>query len=128
MPTVPHEIGEHRFEWDPDKNEKNELKHGVCFECAADLWAKARDCGYRITDKPGKPHNEEIRIIAKISGVFAPSDRNIEFKILYTMRPGNTCRIIHCIFEHGKNTSNVVPRCNAEFCSRDAGDSLERQR
>ena len=120
MPDVFCAVGEHRFEWDGDKSAKNERKHGVCFECAAPLWAKARERGYLSKDRLGKPDPEtgEDRFITEQYGVFGPMEVEIGLKICYVVRRERDYRLLSCVVVQGKPASGVVAFCDKEYSSR----------
>ena len=123
MPDVSYAVGEHLFEWDSDKDAKNEEKHGVCFECIANLWATARERGYRAADKLGTPDpaTGEVRLITARYGVFDPMEAEIGFKICYVRRRERVYRILSCVIVQGKRTAGVAAFCDSKHCKRHVG-------
>ena len=70
-----------KFEWDPDKSNLNQKKHGIDFETAKNLWLD----GSRVEIHAPHPIEDRSILIARAL--------NRIWTVIYTMR-GDTIRII----------------------------------
>lgn len=74
-----------KIEWDPAKNEENQVKHGVSFEEASDLFRSKRDY-LEIFDEPHSQDEERLIAIGLV--------RRGVIVIVWTERHEDTIRII----------------------------------
>ena len=116
MPTANFCIADTQYEWDTAKNDSNYAKHGICFECACELWAT---CGSGEIRQSRQDGDDEDRFTARIDGRDPTTTRQFQLFIVFTLR-SSTFRVLSAHFKRGKLSTNVVNHCDEEFCRNDA--------
>lgn len=100
----------HNFEWDDDKAEANERKHGVSFYEAADILMDPDGDHFHIDDDDSAHADGEDRIRTMPSD---PEDRSVVYIISWTDRSTDDeqiTRIISARFADKKETKDYVNR------------------
>ena len=128
MPTVNICIADTQYEWDTAKNDGNYAKHGICFECACELWAT---CGSGEIRKSRHGEGED-RFTARIDGRDPTTTKRFQLFIVFTLRDP-AVRVISAHFERGKLSTNIANHCDEEFCrprerwcGTDIGETLQK--